>query len=121
MHLFGNEQGASSDFRQGALVFYSTPFSCLGFEVINPHSRKTRAGKNPIFYEVVPRETTGLLRILYAPVPEAAGSQEVEQRETAESGRRTANDCRDPFSFEMTDQQIRRSRQVCKCLDLVLR
>ena len=39
----------------------------LSLEVINPHSRKTRAGTNPIHYEVVPKETDGTLQIVYIP------------------------------------------------------
>lgn len=69
LHLFGNEKGASEDFRRGALAFYPTWFARVGFEVINPHSRKTRAGTQPIYYEVVPPGTQGTLRLLYAPLP----------------------------------------------------
>ena len=68
-HLFGNEKGASDDFQRGALAFYPTWFPRVSFEVINPHSRKTRAGTQPIYYEVVPPRTQGTLRLLYAPLP----------------------------------------------------
>lgn len=71
LHLFGNEQSEteSDKFKAGALVFYPTWFSKVGFEVINPHSRKTKAGTNPIIYEVVPANTPGFLSLLYAPLP----------------------------------------------------
>lgn len=82
LHLFGNEKGASDDFQRGALAFYPTWFPRVGFEVINPHSRKTRAGTQPIYYEVVPGRRPkpndpkqyedggkGTLRLLYAPWP----------------------------------------------------
>lgn len=71
LHLFGNEQSEteSDKFKAGALVFYPTWFSKVGFEVINPHSRKTKAGTNPIIYEVVPANTPGCLSLLYAPLP----------------------------------------------------
>ncbi len=70
IHLFGNEKGEKEDFRQGALAFYPTWFDKVGFEVINPHSRKTRAGAVPVAYEVVPPDNTeGVLRLLYAPLP----------------------------------------------------
>jgi len=69
VHLFGNEKGAQQDFRSGSLVFYPTWFKTIGFEVINPHSRTHRAGTHPIYYEVVPAETKGRLRLLYAPLP----------------------------------------------------
>jgi CRISPR-associated protein Cmr2 len=69
-HLFGNDKKEEDIFqhRRGALVFYPTWFSKIGFEVINPHSRKTRAGTVPIFYEVVPAGTKGTLYLLYAPM-----------------------------------------------------
>lgn len=69
VHLFGNERIEGEEFSRGALVFYPTWFSKVGFEVINPHKRKTRAGIQPIYYEVVPVGTKGCLRLLYAPRP----------------------------------------------------
>ena len=72
-HFFGNERGESELFNQGTLLFYPTWFDKVGFEVINPHSRENRAGTKPIYYEVVPSETEGTLKILYAPLP---GKQE---------------------------------------------
>lgn len=69
LHLFGNEKGEDERFQRGALAFYPTWFSKLGFEVINPHSRTRRAGTQPIYYEVVPAGTEGTLRLLYAPLP----------------------------------------------------
>jgi len=69
VHLFGNEKGEDDRFRSGALACYPTWFKKIGFEVINPHSRICRAGIQPIYYEVVPAETTGRLRLLYAPPP----------------------------------------------------
>jgi len=69
VHLFGNERGDGEEFSRGALQFFPTWFDRIGFEVINPHSRKTRAGTQPIVYEVVPAGTQGCLRLLYAPAP----------------------------------------------------
>ena len=69
LHLFGNEKGTGEEFHQGALVFYPTWFSKIGFEIINPHSRERRAGTQPIFYEVVPPGAKGTLSLLYAPWP----------------------------------------------------
>src|SRR5579875_2842052 len=48
------------------------------FQVINPHSREKRAGTGPIYYEVVPEETCGVLKLLYAPLPNAADKGKVE-------------------------------------------
>jgi len=69
LHLFGNEKGEGEEFSRGALVFYPTWFDRIGFQVINPHSRENRAGKGPIYYEVVPPGTKGTLSLLYAPWP----------------------------------------------------
>lgn len=78
VHLFGNEKDEKKDFKQGALSFYPTWFEKIDFEVINPHSRAKRAGTQPIYYEVVPPKTNGLLRLLYAPHPGAATRDKVD-------------------------------------------
>jgi CRISPR-associated protein Cmr2 len=52
---------------KGRAIFYSTYFERLSLEIINPHSRKTRAGTVPIHYEVVPEDTEGTLQIVYIP------------------------------------------------------
>jgi CRISPR-associated protein Cmr2 len=72
VHLFGNEQEEETGFERGALVLYPTWFSKIGFEVINPHDRKKKAGRHPILYEVVPAGTDGQLTMLYAPLPGSA-------------------------------------------------
>ena len=69
LHLFGNPKEESENFHRGALVFYPTWFDRIGFEVINPHRRATRAGTQPIYYEVVPPGAIGTLSLLYAPWP----------------------------------------------------
>ncbi|ACV24114.1 hypothetical protein [Methanocaldococcus fervens] len=53
--------------KKGRAIFYPTYFDRLSLEVINPHSRKTRAGINPIHYEVVPKGSEGILQIVYVP------------------------------------------------------
>ena len=52
---------------KGRAIFYPTYFDRLSLEIINPHSRKTRAGTNPIHYEVVPKDSKGTLQIVYIP------------------------------------------------------
>jgi len=69
VHLFGNERVEGEEFSRGALQLYPTWFDKVGFEVINPHNRRTRAGTQPMYYEVVPAGTKGKLRLLYAPLP----------------------------------------------------
>jgi CRISPR-associated protein Cmr2 len=79
VHLFGNEKGEVDKFQSGALVFYPTWFNKVGFEVINPHSRKTKAGTQPIYYEVVPVGTSGILNLLYAPMSGQSNSEAIEK------------------------------------------
>lgn len=52
---------------QGRLYFYPTFFDNIDLEVINPHDRKTKAGKNPIYFEVVPANATGIFSLLWFP------------------------------------------------------
>lgn len=85
MHLFGNEKGETDEFHRGALVFFPTWFDRIGIEVINPHRRQTRAGSQPIYYEVVPPLTKGQLRLLYAPMPYQAWRDRVKVKETMEN------------------------------------
>lgn len=84
IHLFGNEKGEADDFQRGSLAFYPTWFAKIGSEVINPHRRQTRAGTRPIYYEVVPASTRGVLHLLYAPVPGAVDRDKVRPAETIE-------------------------------------
>ncbi len=51
----------------GRLSFYPTFFDGIDVEVINPHSRKTRAGTQPIYLECVPTGATGTFSLLYVP------------------------------------------------------
>lgn len=52
----------------GWLRFYPTFFDSIGLEVINPHDRRTRAGKNPIYFESVPIGAKGTFSLLYVPL-----------------------------------------------------
>ncbi len=78
VHLFGNERAEGEEFSRGALQLYPTWFDKVDFEVINPHRRKTRAGTQPIYYEVVPAGTKGSLRLLYAPLPREVENDKVK-------------------------------------------
>jgi len=61
------EQLEKVDGLQGRLHFYPTFFDRIDLEVINPHDRTTRAGKNPIYFEVVPAGATGYFSLLWFP------------------------------------------------------
>jgi CRISPR-associated protein Cmr2 len=52
----------------GRLICYPTFFDLIDVEVINPHSRTTRAGINPIYLECVPAGAKGTFSLLYVPV-----------------------------------------------------
>ncbi len=52
----------------GMLHFYPTFWDRIEMEVINPHDRKTKTGKNPIYFETVPEGSKGLFRLLYIPL-----------------------------------------------------
>ena len=51
----------------GMLYFYPAFWDRIDMEVINPQDRKTKTGKNPIYYEVVPAGAKGVFRLLYIP------------------------------------------------------
>ena len=53
---------------RGRLVFFPTFFNAIDMEVINPHPRKTRAGKQPIYLETVPEGAQGTFSLLYVPL-----------------------------------------------------
>ncbi len=71
--LFGTAKGESEELfseeegRRGRLLFYPTFFDKIDLDVINPHSRKTKAGTVPIVMEVVPPGATGYFSLLYVP------------------------------------------------------
>jgi len=62
-------------------IFYPTYFDRLSLEVINPHNRKTKAGTNPIHYEVVPKDTEGELQIVYIPFDGVLEKDEVIKKQ----------------------------------------
>lgn len=53
--------------RQGRLFCFPTFFDRIGLEIINPHDRERRVGKNPILFECVPAGAKGAFRLLYVP------------------------------------------------------
>jgi CRISPR-associated protein Cmr2 len=61
---FGKDEASSLT---GMLYFYPTFWDRIDLEVINPHDRKTKTGKNPIYYEVVPEGAKGFFRLVYLP------------------------------------------------------
>ncbi len=66
----------------GRLMFYPTFFNEIDVEVINPHSRKTKAGTHPIYLECVPAGAKGTFSLLYVPF-DLIGQPEEEIRKQA--------------------------------------
>ena len=62
-HNYVNKDGNG----KGRLYTYPTFFNRISLDIINPHDRETRTGKNPITLEVVPKDTKGDLYLLYIP------------------------------------------------------
>mgnify|MGYP005845167921 CR=1 FL=1 len=65
----------------GRLHFYPTFFDAMGVEVINPHDRKTRAGREPIFFESARIGAQGVFSVLYAPLEWSGAPADVWQEE----------------------------------------
>jgi len=66
----------------GRLTFYPTFFNLIDVEVINPHSRTTKAGTHPIYLECVPAGASGTFSLLYVPF-DLIGKDEAEIRKQA--------------------------------------
>lgn len=66
----------------GRLNFYPTFFNLIDVEVINPHSRETKAGTHPIYLECVPAGAQGTFSLLYIPF-DRIGQEEAETRRQA--------------------------------------
>jgi len=52
---------------RGMLHFYPTFLDRIDMIVINPHDRKTKTGRKPIHFEVVPKGAKGVFRLVYVP------------------------------------------------------
>ena len=65
--LLGNPKGAEKDFAAGRLRFFPSFFTDQGVELINPHDRVRRVGKNPILMECVPAGSESTFSLLYVP------------------------------------------------------
>ncbi|MDZ7317487.1 MAG: hypothetical protein ONB24_15350, partial [candidate division KSB1 bacterium] len=79
--LFGETRGEEGG-QAGRLYFYPTFFTETGLEIVNPHDRKRRVGKNPILFECVPAGAQGTFSLLYVPF-DLIGQPESEIRKQA--------------------------------------
>ncbi|MCL5962111.1 MAG: hypothetical protein M1358_22815, partial [Chloroflexi bacterium] len=69
--------------RAGRLHLYPTFFNQSGLEIINPHDRERRVGKNPILLESVPIGATGAFTVLYVPFDRIGEEAQETRREVA--------------------------------------
>ncbi|MHA1338824.1 MAG: RAMP superfamily CRISPR-associated protein [Promethearchaeota archaeon] len=53
---------------KGMLYFYPTFWNRINMFVINPHSRLTKSGEKPIYFEAVPAGAKGIFRLIYIPI-----------------------------------------------------
>lgn len=67
--------------QRGRLVFYPSYFNQIGLEMINPHKRRTKAGTQPIYYEVVPAGAEATFQLLYIPADNIIKSSEIRKTE----------------------------------------
>lgn len=67
--IFGNEKQAEAEtaLLAGRLRIYPSFFTKKSLEIINPHARKNKVGKNPILIETVPKDATANFTLLYVP------------------------------------------------------
>jgi len=77
--------------RRGRLHFHPTFFNGIGLEVINPHSRKTKAGTQPIYFETVPAGAEGIFTLLYVPFDLLGSPTAKTQKEVPEDMRTIAD------------------------------
>jgi CRISPR-associated protein Cmr2 len=84
VRLFGNPKGAEEEFRAGRLECYPTFFYRVGLEIINPHDRARKVGKNPILFECVPAGARGTFSLLYIPFDRIGQDEPETRRQAAE-------------------------------------
>lgn len=67
IRLFGSPRAEEDDFNAGRLQFYTSFFSQTGLEIINPHDRKKKTGKNLIWFETVKQGARSTFLLFYFP------------------------------------------------------
>jgi CRISPR-associated protein Cmr2 len=82
LRMFGNPKKEDQTYNAGRLQFYSSFFTTSSLEIINPHDRETKTGKNPILLETVPAGTKSTFSVLYFPF-DRIGEDELETSQQA--------------------------------------
>lgn len=81
---------------RGRLMFYPSFFDGIDVEVINPHSRETKAGTHPIYLECVPSKpsSTATFTLLYTPFDCFCRNKNETRRQVAADLKRVAQGVR---------------------------
>jgi|YNPBryunderm2012_1023409.scaffolds.fasta_scaffold02584_9 CRISPR-associated protein Cmr2 len=98
--IFGQAHGQDNEegFNQaGRLFLFPTFFQKTGLEIINPHDRSRRVGKNPILYESVPSNEKGCFSFLYIPFDHIGEDEQETCRQMVEDLRVLAEGLRAMF------------------------
>ena len=67
--------------QRGRLIFYPSYFDKIALEMINPHKRRTKAGTNPVYYEVVPKGAGSIFQLLYVPADGLQNDNDTRKKE----------------------------------------
>lgn len=79
----GKEEGEEGA-QAGRLFFYHTFLNQTSLEIINPHDRQRRVGKNPILFESVPIGASGVFTLLYVPFDRIEKDEQKTKEEVAD-------------------------------------
>lgn len=82
-HIFGEANEEEEGGHAGRLYFYPSFFSKSSLEIINPHDRKKKVGRNPILIEAVPQEAVSTFSLLYLPFDLISEDQHIIQSQSA--------------------------------------
>jgi CRISPR-associated protein Cmr2 len=80
--LFGSANDEDDSGKRGRLYFYPSFFTQTGLEILNPHDRERRVGKNPILIESVPQDAAATFTLLYTPLDCIGGDKSETRRQT---------------------------------------
>lgn len=98
--IFGQAHGQEDEegiSQAGRLFLFPTFFKKTGLEIINPHDRSRRVGKNPILFESVPSHQKGIFSFLYIPFDRIGQDEQETRRQLVEDLRVLAEGLRAMF------------------------
>lgn len=97
--LFGTaNEDQPDEGNSGRLYFYPSFFTQTSLEIINPHDRERRVGKNPILIESVPIGADATFTLLYTPLDRIGKDEAETRRQEAEDLTLLAQGLHDMFT-----------------------